>query len=267
MKSLQQILAEQYRAVQLSTKDFDTLTESEQKFLVENRIEHLITKNPTISTEHDPYAEHKDAADIIRHFADKADPSPNKQHTQYIVGQYKKGNIRQEDASRVHQSLSDFMAHKPKLANKDLNSYKNFNEVDAAVSPHLGTATTKKEKEAEVEHAGHEKVYEDENITAHHLKTKEASQQLYGGGVSAGKTNWCTAAKSENCMFDHYSKNGPLVVIKRKSDGKLWQAHAHSNSFMDEHDTPIKDEDFESIKPSFHRLLNHRPDLFGADNL
>jgi len=103
--------------------------------------------------------------------------------------------------------------------------------------------------------------FEDPHIKIYHLKTKEASQHLYGGGVDAGKTNWCTAAKSSNCMFDHYNKVGNLHVIHDKNTGRVYQYHENENQFMDAHDNEIPTVDFKRIAPSLHKAWDEHPDL------
>jgi hypothetical protein len=203
-------------------------------FLLENRIEFLKGKHSapdSIPSTHDTQAKHRDAHAIIDHFATHADPSPNKQHTQWIVDKYKKGNFRQEDAGRIHQTLSAFSAHQRKLPNKDLNSYKSLGEVEKAVEPHLGTATSHKEEKRMIKSEGADLVHENEHATIHKLKTKEAAC-AYGAG-----TKWCTAAKHNN-MFDSYNKDGPMYVVQGKKDGRKYQMHFESDQHMNEQDEP-----------------------------
>ena len=53
-------------------------------------------------------------------------------------------------------------------------------------------------------------------------------------------TQWCTAATDSYNMFNHYNNQGPLFINIRKTDGKKFQFHFETNSFMDETDTPIR---------------------------
>ena len=258
MKSLNQIITEQYRFVTLSQKPVETLTEAEVQFLNEQRIAHLKAANPTIDTSHDTNAKLKDAGDIIDHFAEHGDPSKNKQHTQKIMKWYKDKTIRQEDAPRVKQALTDFDTYKPKLANKDLNSYKKLSDVEDAVAPHLGTHATKAAETKAVKHEGADKVYEDDDISIHHIKTHAAACH-YGSG-----TKWCTASKDDPSMFDHYSGDGPIHVINDKKTGRKFQFHHASNQFMDEKDNEISKEDFNSIKKPFHKAIDKHPEIVGA---
>lgn len=247
-------ITDSYKLVRLSQLDESVLTESQLNFLVESRIEFLKKNNPTISTEHDPHGEHKDAHAIIDHFATHADPTKNKAHTQWIVGQYKKGNIRQEDAGRVHTALKHFEMYKSKLANKDLNGYKKVSDVEDATAPHEGTHVSKKAETRAIKHEGADLKYEDDHITIHHIKTEDAAKH-YGKG-----TKWCTAADNNN-MFKHYHNDGPIHIIHDKKNGRKYQFHAASNQFMDEKDNTISKEDFDSIKPSFHKAIDKHPEM------
>ena len=128
----------------LSFKQFIILEQE----LLENRIETLKTKvfKDGFNTSHDTQAQHKDTSDIVDHFADKADPTNKKIHTQWILNQYKRSKIRQEDHPRIREALSNFETHKGKLENKDINQYKSLSDVEDAVEPHLGTTTKRQEK-------------------------------------------------------------------------------------------------------------------------
>lgn len=233
--------------------------------LSENRIAYLKKNSPTYDTDHE-YGEHlKDAGEIIDHFANNADPSKKKTNTQWIMKQYANKNIRQEDHPRIKSALEGFEKYKPKLDEKDIGKYKSVSELEDAVEPHLGTAATKAEDVRNIKHEGAEKKYEDDNISVHHIKTKEAAQ-YYGKG-----TKWCTAADSDNNMFHHYADNLHVIMDKKNRDEKgnqrKYQFHAASNQFMNEKDDPINKEEFNSIKPSFHKAITEHPSMVGADLL
>lgn len=232
----------------------DKFLQLQEQFLLESRIDFIKNKfKDKLNTEHDTFATHKDPSSIVDHFAENGDPTKKKIYTDWIVGQYHKGNIRQEDAPRVHDYLSNFEKYKSKLPEKDINKYGTLKDVGEALKPHIGTAATKKEETAVQNDAGHELKYEDDRIKIYHLKTKEASQNLYGGGAVSGKTDWCTAARSDQCMFDHYNKKGKLHVVHDKKTGEVYQYHAHEGQFMDRHDAPISNETLLDIGPHLHK--------------
>ncbi len=203
--------------------------------LLENRLEYLEKKNPTIPSAHDTYAKHREAKDIIHHFATHADPTKNKQYTQWIINKYKNGNFRQEDAPRVKEALSKFDKYKGKMEHKDIGHYKNLNHLEDETDKHSGAAS-KKEEARMLKHEGADVVHEGNGVSVHKLKTHEAACK-YGAG-----TKWCTASKSDPSMYKHYSSEGPLYVVQhRDKEGKIrkHQFHFESNQFMNEKDEPI----------------------------
>lgn len=243
-----------------------SLTESmmSEEFLVESRVDYV--KNNfahKITTKHDTTGDLKDPEEIIDHFAKHADPSKNKQYTGWITNQYIGQKIRQEDHPRIHSVLSNFEKYKGKLPEKDINKYHSLVDINTAVKPHIGTASTNKEKEADVEHKGHELKHEDERIKIYHLKDADASKQIYGGGANCGKTgtDWCTAARSDNNMFDKYNEAGKMHVIHDKKNGNLYQYHPASASFMDRNDEPITPKDFQELAPHIHAAWKKNPSL------
>lgn len=239
-----------------------------ESILLEDRLQYLKDNTKPLDTSHDQMAQHKTTADIIDHFATHADPSKNKVHTQFIVGLYKNKKIRQEDAPRIKDVLTNFDKYKNKLAPEEkqlnLKTYPTLSALEDKIHPHIGTVVSKNAAQTELNQPGHELKYEDDNIKVFKLTSKEASQNLYGGGHQRGGmgTSWCTAARSDNCMFDHYSKpDSPLHVVHRKSDGAVFQYHTNSNQFMDAADNEISKEDFMSIAPSLHKAWKEKPEL------
>jgi hypothetical protein len=215
--------------------------------LLEDRIQTLKTKvfKDGFDTSHDPNAEHKDTDKIVDHFANNADPTKKKTHTQWILNQYKKGNIRQEDHPRIKETLSNFETHKGKLKNKDINQYKNLSSVEDAVEPHLGTAGSKKAEKKAVKAEGADLIHNDEKrgVTVHHIKTEKAACS-YGAG-----TKWCTAGKQNN-MFNNYNERGPMHVIQHQ--GRKYQFHNASFQFMDEKDREVSLKD---VHPDIQKSL------------
>lgn len=229
--------------------------------LLENRIETLKTKvfKDGFDTSHDTQAQHKDTSDIVDHFANNADPTSKKIHTQWILNQYKNGNIRQEDHPRIKEALSNFETHKGKLEKKDINQYKSLSKVEAAVEPHLGSTTSKRQEKKAIKSEGADLVHNDEKrgVTVHHIKTEQAACS-YGAG-----TKWCTAGR-ENNMFNHYNKDGPMFVIQH--GGRKYQFHNASNQFMDEKDNGVK---FKELHPDIQKSLakSEHPEIQTANLL
>lgn len=211
-------------------------------FLLENRIDFLKQQySGKLNTEHDPYGEHKDSSDIIDHFANNADPTSNKSHTQWILKQYQRGNIRQEDYPRIRQSLSDFEKHKKNLVNKDIGSYKSLSDLEDAVEPHLGKEEplSKKQESKRIKEEGSEIIHSSPNLVVRKLKTKEAACR-YGAG-----TKWCTTEKDKD-WFHEYNTRGPLYVIHHKDESgdRKFQYHPISSSLKDEKNESVDIDSF-----------------------
>lgn len=228
----------------LSFKQFIILEQE----LLENRIETLKTRvfKDGFDTSHDTQAQHTDTSDIIDHFANNADPTSKKTHTQWILNQYKKGNIRQGDHSRINDVLSKFETHKGKLPPKqrDINRYPTLSHIEKAVEPHLGTTSKRQEKKA-IKSEGADLVHNDKErgVTVHHIKTEQASCS-YGAG-----TKWCTIGKKDN-SFNAFNKRGPVFIIQH--GGRKYQFHNATNEFKDEKNDDVE---FKDLHPDIQKSL------------
>ena len=228
----------------LSFKQFIILEQE----LLENRIETLKTKvfNDGFNTSHDPEAQHTNTSDIVNHFANKADPTKKKIHTQWILDQYKNGNITQGQHPRIKEALSNFEKHKGKLPpeQRDINQYPSLSHIEKAVEPHLGTTTKRQQKKA-IKSEGADLVHNDEErgVTVHHIKTEQASCS-YGDGKK-----WCTAGKKDN-TFNRDNKDGPMFIIQH--GGRKYQFHNASNQFKDENNDDVK---FKDLHPDIQKSL------------
>lgn len=237
----------------------------ESILLLEDKISWLKERNPTIDTSHDQFAQHKDTHSIIDHLA-KADPTPNKIYTPWVLNQYKKKNIRQEDVERVNGVLSNFHKYKGKLDKKDINQYQTVADVKTATEPHIGTAVTKKEQAQESEVKGRTLIHSDPSgLKVYKLENnphgEKVSQDLYGGGAELGgcHTDWCTAARSDggSQMFKHYSEKGNLYVIHTPS-GSVYQAHPKTEQLMDKDDRSV--DQYHPEIEHISKALDHIPD-------
>jgi hypothetical protein len=199
-----------------------------------------------LNTDHDSLATHKDSDSIVDHFANNADPSSNKQHTQWIVNQYRKKSIRQEDHPRINDALSHFDKHKAKLDKKDLNQYKSLSDLEDAVEPHIGTIGSKKEEKRQIKSEGSDLIHSHKDLTVHHLKTKEAACH-YGAD-----TKWCTSGNHKN-RFNHYNKKGKIYVI-HTHDGRKYQLHHEEGQLKDEKDNRVDPKDFSKKYPEIHNV-------------
>ena len=240
-----------------------------EDFLLENRVQFLKDQNPTIDTSHDTLAKHKDAGDIVDHFAKKADPTPNKAHTQWIVNQYKKKSIRQEDAPQIKSTLNDFAQVKDRLEKKDINQYKDIGELRDAVSTQkTQAAKAVKEKAASATNktADLKKMYDSDGVTGYKIPNKEVSIKNYGPAGEVAPTHWCTAANSDNNMFNHY-KGGKYTM--HFPSGHVLQFHHQSNQIMDKNDQQIQPNDprFQEHEHHIAKFLKQTKELEGSSTI
>lgn len=224
-------------------KSYQSLLESFE-LLTEDRIDYLKNQyKDKLSTDHDQLAKHKESDKIIDHFASKADPSTGKVHTQWLVGQYAKKNIRQEDAPQLKSTLNDFALVKDNLEKKDLNQYKDVGELRDAIATQKATVEKKvkaKKTEAEEKSASMEKLYDEDGVTGFKIPNRAASIKNYGPQGTLAQTHWCTAANSDNNMFNHY-KGGKYTM--HFPNGEVLQYHHQSGQIMDKYDRPVQEGD------------------------
>lgn len=233
-------------------KSYQSLLESFE-LLTEDRIDYLKNQyKDKLSTDHDQLAKHKTSDKIIDHFANKADPSTGKVHTQWLVGQYAKKNIRQEDAPQLKSTLNDFALVKDNLEKKDLNQYKDVGELRDAIATQKATVEKKvnaKKAEAEEKSASMEKLYDEDGVTGYKIPNRAASIKNYGPQGTLAQTHWCTAANSDNNMFNHY-KGGKYTM--HFPNGEVLQYHHQSGQIMDKYDRPVQEDD-----PRFAEHAHH----------
>ena len=79
------------------------------------------------------------------------------------------------------------------------------------------------------------------------LKTEEAACH-YGR-----QTRWCTASTDANNMFNEYSNRGPLYVAMC-SDGRKYQFHFETASFMDEDDEKVNMQELKIRYPTIAKF-------------
>lgn len=223
--------------------------------LLEGRIDTLKQKyKDKLSTQHDVTAEHHDSDAIVDHFAQHADPTHNKANTDWILGQYSKGNINQHDAPRVRSALETFERKKSLMPveHRAITAHKTIGGLENALEPYRDQeVVSKKQQVRDIKSEGADKIHDSPNASVHHLKTEEASC-AYGAG-----TDWCTAYTKAPNRFNDYNEVGNLYVIKHKPTGKRWQAHIKNNGELGE----VKDE--KDVETPIEEVVKHVPELRG----
>jgi len=231
-----------------------SLLEAAQQVLTEGKIDVLKSQNPDIAPEIDHYA--------------NQDNTPTKKFLPWLVSQHKKGNVTIHND--VSGTLDAFESYKNMHGIKDHTQY-TYPNLRARVMPYVGGPKTRKEEVESIKNKGVEQVHSSGNVSAYHIKTKEASQALYGGGEGVGKhgTSWCVSARSDSCLFgDTYGK---MYTIHAENDHQSPYAVHPDNGTVttkqNDGDNDIKQIIGEKphIKDAVDAIVNHHYD--SMDNI
>lgn len=242
----------------------------EEQYLLEDRMDYLKTNlKDKISFDHDPNGKHRDSDSLIDHVADKVDPTPQKLHTQWVVNQYRKGGIAQEDFPRVKKALKGFELTKKNLEVKDLNKFNSVADLEDHVAVQKGrTVADIKEKEAvnSEKVSNMEPIYQTEHGTGFKIPDKKTSVAMYGPAGKMEKTRWCTAANSSN-MFNHYI--GGKYTFHTPENNVL-QFHHKSGQLMDKDNVPVNlnnDHRFSPHKEAIKDFINSTGEAEGHKDI
>jgi hypothetical protein len=179
--------------------------------------------------------------DIVEKIS-KADPSPNKQYTQWLVNQHKKGQFGDPDnAEHIathHEVLSHFHELRTHLPNevekKDINQYKTPGDLHQLLSNHVGDDVSSPEMKS----AGYR---------LHSADTPEEAQ------FHGHDSKWCTRHPGGGHV-DAYLARGPLHIFTTPKKGEKYQFW-HDEKMVKSPE--LKDIDNRSIEP--HELEHKHP--------
>lgn len=157
------------------------------------------------------------------------DPAKGK-NLVWIVKMYISGEFKLSDGHKIEQILSQFERLKSKLSKKDINQYKNLDELkdDLDQYSHISDNELKsgKQKKRETKLEGVELIMQGNGMTILKPLTQEAAC-LYGKG-----TKWCTAYTDPNTpnRFKEYKEqNGNLFIILYKDE--KFQFYLNSDTY------------------------------------
>lgn len=147
--------------------------------------------------------------------------------------------------------VKDFEKYQSQLEKKDINQYKDFVELESALSPFK-----EKEKLKELE-SQTEKIYEDDQFVVVIPKSEEASCK-YGAG-----TRWCTTSKGSG-HFGRYTSGSQLlfyIINKKRSKGGYDKVAVHfdnsgKESWWDTEDTPMNQREIGVFKYAFSEVVD-----------
>ena len=147
----------------------------------------------------------------------------------WIGNMYANGSIKLGDIPELKSALVTYDKNKSQLPNiKDCKSLSELIEWVKDLSDDFKPVRKQSDAKENLE-----KVYED-NEWVVYVPHSHAAARRGGEG-----TRWCTASENDY-YYNYYSKDGPLYINIRKSDGAKFQFHFESDQFMDSDDKPIR---------------------------
>lgn len=147
----------------------------------------------------------------------------------WIGNMYANGYIKLGDIPELKAALATYDKNKSQLPPiKDCKSLSELIEWVKNLSDDFKPVRKQSKAKADLE-----KVYEDDEWVVYVPHSHEAARR---GGEG---TYWCTASENDY-YYNYYSKQGPLYINIRKSNGAKFQFHFESDQFMDADDDPIR---------------------------
>lgn len=195
--------------------------------------------------------------EVLKFFED-ADPTPNKQYTEWMIRRYIDGGIRYlEDVDStvavnlaIYHELKTRRMIPPELA--DIGKVKS-NQVARFFRDVYNIYKELPEQQEKMEKGTANQVYEDNEIRIIHPEDQQAAC-YYGQG-----TRWCTASTKGRNYFDDYNQDGPLYIVIPKNpkySGEKYQLHFESFSFMNENDESANLYRLTRRWPQLHKLFH-----------
>lgn len=167
--------------------------------------------------------------DVFNHLYHNALPNNNKSlgDADWLAHRELAGEGVAENHEHVKHIMTEFSkpAIKANLQKKKANQYKSFSELEAAVTPHIGSAVSAKEKSD----AGTEVVFQNDTHIVRHHKTQESMEKAASLPLGNphreecdGKATWCVSASGQSGKdhFANYTENGkhPFYTIEHTAN-------------------------------------------------
>lgn len=147
----------------------------------------------------------------------------------WIANMYANGYIKLGDIPELKAALVTYNKNKSQLPPlKDCKSLSELIEWVKDLSDDFKAVRNQSKAKADLE-----KVYEDSEWVVYVPHSYAAARR---GGEG---TRWCTASENDY-YYNMYSKQGPLYINIRKSDGAKFQFHFETGQFMDANDESVR---------------------------
>ena len=223
--------------IEFLIESWEILTEDQQQYLVENRIEFIKNANrDKISTSHDPESEKLGSDKIIDTISNKIDPTTKKEHTQWLVNRYKAGDFKLSDQKDIKKSLTVFESVKSGLENRNLNDIKSIAHLNDVISTQQRRIKLDKQLTAESDVKPLPEIFTEGGAVGYKVPSKATSIYNYGPAGRKCVTKWCTAAAGKDNAFNEY-KGGKYTL--HLANGNVLQLHHQSDQIKDENDHEI----------------------------
>ena len=169
----------------------------------------------------------------------------------WIGNQYVNRKLKVGDIPELKKALTTYNINKSQIT-IPISGIKSLSDLITIISNY--TDDFKATRQLSKGEQALEKVYEDADWMVYIPHTYEASRKI------GGDTSWCTAS-SDDRYFNMYTKDGPLYVNIRKSDGAKFQFHFQSRQFMDSNDNEIKSKNI-GLSKGLIKFYNNINPLF-----
>ena len=160
-------------------------------------------------------------------------------------------NSSTEEIEDVIELVKDFHRYQSNLEKKDINQYKNIEELNQSLD-----YSRTKEKEKELESQA-DRIYEDDKFLVIKPKTEEASCK-YGSN-----TKWCVTSKGSG-HFERYTSNAQIlyfIINKQNSTNQNYSKVAvHFNdegrpTYWNSQDTPLSEREIDILEYAFPEVI------------
>ena len=175
----------------------------------------------------------------------------------WIGNQYVNGKLKVGDIPELKKALTTYNINKSQITTP-INEIGSLSDLITIISNY--TDDFKATRQLSKGEQALEKVYEDGEWVVYIPHTYEASRKI------GGDTSWCTAS-SDDRYFNMYTKEGPLYVNIRKSDGAKFQFHFPTGQFMDINDKEVSIRElglseglvkfYETVYPNFNLYMKY----------
>jgi len=152
---------------------------------------------------------------LVSLIMERADPTPNKGMTAWLVQQYAQGGLRLEDLGTANETLAMFQRYAQRLepGQRDLGQYPRLAAVWEAVigfahaEEQILSGKAQKALARDRAYAESRILRQDPDGFTIAVPLTEFAAKWWGKG-----TRWCTAAEKENQFFEYHDE-APLIVI------------------------------------------------------